>query len=118
MPAIRGQTVLFDGYEIETVEFGLRRIQFEELVGNDVRLTVYLNGVQAHQETLNNPSLTTLYTWVATWLFPGSTVSADGKTMNVDNGALFVSWHLVQRNPLQLKLLTSNAAPPDNWWQV
>jgi hypothetical protein len=116
MPAIRGQTLLADGYEIETIEFGKRRIQFEDLGGNDVRLTVYLNNIQIKQETLNNPSLTTLYTWVGTWMFPGAAISADGKTMNVDNGALYVSWHVVQRNPLDLRLMTSNAPPPANWW--
>lgn len=117
MPAIRGQTVLTDGYEIETVEFGKRRIRFEELGGNDVRLTVYLNDIQVKQETLNNPSLTTLYAWVGTWMFPGAAISVDGKTMNVDGGSLFVSWHLIQRNPLQLKLMCSNSAPPSDWWQ-
>lgn len=117
MPAIRGQTVLTDGYEIETIEFGKRRIQFEELGGNDVRLTVYLNDIQVKQETLNNPSLTTLYTWVGTWMFPGSPISVDGKTMDVGNGSLYVSWHVVQRNPLDLRLMTSNSLPPSNWWQ-
>ncbi len=117
MPAIRGQTVLTDGYEIETIEFGPRRIKFEELGGNDVRLTVYLDDAQVAQTTLNNPSLTELYTWVGENLFPGSVLSGDGKTMNVDDGSLFVSFHIIQRNPLQLKLMTSNDAPPSDWWQ-
>jgi hypothetical protein len=117
MPAIRGQSILADGFELDTVEFGKRRIQFEELGGNEVRLTVYLNDSQVHQETLSNPSITDLYTFVGTWMFPGSTISADGKTMNVDDGSLFVSWHLIQRNPLQLHIMSSNDAPPADWWQ-
>ena len=118
MPAIRGQTVLADGYEIVTIEFGTRRIQFEELGGNAVRLTVYLDGAQVAQTTLNNPSLTELYTWVGANLFPGATLSADGKVMNVDSGSLYVAFHIIQRNPLQLKLQTSDAAPPADWWQT
>lgn len=118
MPAIRSQTVLSDGFEIETIEFGKRRITFVELPGNDVTLTAYLNDVQAHQETLSNPSLTDIYTWVGTWLFPGSAISVDGKTLNVGNGALYVSWHVVQRNPLQLMILCSNRPPFGNWWQA
>lgn len=130
MPAIRGQTVLPDGFELDTDDWGKRRIRFEELSGNDVRLTVYLNDVQTTQETLSNPSLTELYVWVGTWLFPGSVLSIDGKTMAVDRqlvgydqgvpvytANIYVSWHLVQRNPLQLKLMSSNSMPADNWWQ-
>ena len=117
MPAIRGQAVLTDGFELTTIEFGKRRIQFEELGGNAVRLTVYLDDAQVAQTTINNPSLTEIYTWVGANLFPGSTLSADGKVMNVDGGSLYVAWHVIQRNPLQLKLMTSNAAPPADWWQ-
>lgn len=117
MPAIRSQTELSNGFEFETTEFGKRRITFLELGGNDVQLTVFLDDVQAFQETLNNPSITDLYTWVGANLFPGSVISADGKTMNVDNGSLYASWHLIQRNPLQLRIMTSNAPPPANWWQ-
>lgn len=117
MPNIRGQAVLADGWEVDTTEYGKRRVRYEELGGNDLRLTFFLNDVQASQVTLNNPSLTTIYTTVAAGMFPGAAVSADGKTITVDGG-LFVSAHIVQRNPLQLKLLTSNAAPPADWWQA
>jgi len=117
MPAIRGQTILADGYELDTVEFGKRRIAFLELGGNDVRLTAFVDDVQVFTEDLSNPSIPDLYTWVGANMFPGSDISADGKTMNVDNGSLYVSWHLIQRNPLQLNIMTSNAPPPANWWQ-
>jgi hypothetical protein len=50
-------------------------------------------------------------------MFPGAPVSADGKTMLVD-GSLLVSFHVVQRNPLQLLLRTDHVTPPPaNWWQ-
>lgn len=131
MPAIRGQTILPDGFELDTTDWGKRRVQFEELGGNDVRLTIYVDDVQTAQETLNNPSLTELYVWVGTWMFPGSVLSVDGKTMAVDRqlfgydqdgvpiytANVYVSWHLIQRNPLQLTLLSSNSMPPSNWWQ-
>jgi len=117
MPAIRGQTILADGYELDTVEYGKRRIAFLELGGNDVRLTAFLDDVQVFTEDLSNPSIPDLYTWVGANMFPGSAISADGKTMNVGNGSLYASWHLVQRNPLQLNIMTSNAPPPANWWQ-
>lgn len=117
MPAIRSQTVLSDGYELDTNEYGKRRIQFEELGGNQVRLTAYVDDVQSAQTTLANPSLIDIYTWVGQQMFPGASISVDGKTMNVGNGSLYVSWHVIQRNPLQLNLLVSNDLPPDNWWQ-
>lgn len=116
MPNIRGQAVLSDGWEVDTTEYGKRRVRYEELGGNDLRLTFFLNDVQVSQQTLNNPSLTTIYTTVAAGMFPGATLSADGKTITVDE-KFYVSWHLVQRNPLQLELLCSNAAPPADWWQ-
>ena len=119
MPAIRSQRcppVLPSGFEVETVEYGKRRIEFVELPGNDVTLTAYLDDIQVAQDTLSNPSLPDLYAWIGANLFPGSTISADGKTVTVDQH-LYISWHVVQRNPLDLRLLTSNAPPPDNWWQ-
>ena len=116
MPAIRSQAILADGFQIETVEYGLRRIQLEELGGNQVRLTAYLDGIQVAQQTLSNPSLAEIYAWVANALFPGASVSVDGKTITVDAG-LYVSWHVIQRNPLQLLLMCSNAVPDANWWQ-
>lgn len=116
MPAIRGQTVLTDGFEIETVEYGKRKVTFLELGGNNVQLFAYLNDILSATTTLSNPSLTQIYTWVGANLFPGAPLSADGKTITVD-GKLYVSWHVIQRNPLQLKLLTSNDPPPANWWQ-
>jgi len=117
VPAIRGQTILADGYELDTVEFGKRRIAFLELGGNDVRLTAFVDDVQTNTEDLVNPSIDDLYAWVGAEMFPGSDISADGKTMNVDNGSLYVSWHVIQRNPLQLNLMSSNDPPPANWWQ-
>lgn len=120
MPAIRSQRatpVLADGLEIETVEYGKRRVAFLELGGNQVQLTAYLDDIQVAQETLSNPSIPDLYNWVGANLFPGEPLSADGKTINVGDGHLYVSWHVVQRNPLDLRIMTSNAPPPDNWWQ-
>jgi len=120
MPAIRSQRcppTLVDGIEIETVEFGKRRVSFLELGGNQVRLTAFLDDMQIATEDLVNPSIPELYTWVANAMFPGEPVSADGKTINVGEGSLYVSWHVVQRNPLDLRLLTSNAPPPASWWQ-
>jgi hypothetical protein len=116
MPAIRGQAVLSNGFEISTTEYGKRRVEFLELGGNDVRLTFFLDDTQVSQQTLNNPSLTTLYTTVGAGLFPGAALSADGKTMIVD-AKLHISWHLIQRTPLELKLMTSYDMPPANWWQ-
>ena len=115
MPNIRSQTVLPDGFEIDSTDYGKRRVAFLELGGNDVRLTLYVDDAQTEQETLSNPSLTQIYQWVGTRMFPGATLSAEGKTMRA--GALYVSWHIVQRNPLQLKLRCDGALPPENWWQ-
>lgn len=116
MPAIRSQTILTDGWEVETIEYGKRKVIYTELGGNNLRLTFYLDDIQIAQNDYNNPSLTEIYTAVRDGMFPGATISADGKTITVDE-KLYVSWHLVQRNPLQLKILTSNDPPPANWWQ-
>lgn len=115
MPAIRSQTVLTDGFEIETVEFGKRKVTFLELGGNAVQLTAYLDDIQVAQQTLNNPSLTDIYTWVANNLFPGASVSVDGKVITV-NEEFYVAWHLIQRNPLALLLYCGDDPPPSNWW--
>lgn len=114
MPNIRGQTVLSDGWEVDTTDYGKRRVRYEELGGNDLRLTFWLNDVQVSQQTLNNPSLTTIYTTVAAGLFPGSTTANIGKTIIVD-GTLHISVNIITRNPLVLNIFTSNGMPPAGW---
>lgn len=114
MPNIRGQTVLSDGWEVDTTDHGKRRVRYEELGGNDLRLTFFLNDVQVSQQTLNNPSLTTIYTTVAAGIFPGSQTANAGKTIIVD-GTLHISINIIQRNPLLLNIVTSNGMPPAGW---
>lgn len=115
MPAIRGSRELTDGFEVDSIEYGKRRIAFLELGGNDLRLTAYYNDVQAWTEDLSNPSLPTIYSKVRDALFPGAPISADGKVIEV-NGTFYVAWHLKQRNPLAILLYCGDGPPPDGWW--
>lgn len=119
MPNIRGQTILSDGWEVDTTDYGKRRVALLALGGNDWRLTFYWDDVQINQQTLNNPSVAQVLTAVFAGLFPGAPVSGDGKTVTVDV-SLRVSLHIFSLNPLTFALRTDGPGSviPANWWQT